>query len=69
MRIKFIYTDLPFWRAEVSRIALHLGNIEFDDVRISREEFQRAREFGRLDDGTIVPFRQIPCLNIDGKSI
>ncbi len=69
MKIRFIYTDLPFWRAEVGRIALHIGNIEFEDVRIDREEFSRVREFGCLDDGTLIPFRQLPCLNIDGKSI
>ena len=25
--IKIYYFDFPFWRAEVSRLALHLGNV------------------------------------------
>jgi len=50
-------------------MALHIGDVKFDDTRISREEFLRAKDIGKLDDGTIIPFRQIPCLNIDGQSI
>ena len=69
MKIKFIYLNIPFWRAEIGRIALYMGNIDFEDVRISRDEFLRSRKTGELDDGTVIPFRQIPCLNIDGKSI
>ena len=69
MKIKLIYLDIPFWRAEIGRIALYLGNIDFEDIRISRDEFLRSRKTGKLDDGTVIPFRQIPCLNVDGKSI
>ena len=68
MKIKFIYLDTPFWRAEVGRLALFIGGIEFQDVRITRDEFLRSRKTGKLDDGTIIPFRQIPCLNVDGTS-
>jgi prostaglandin-H2 D-isomerase / glutathione transferase len=69
LKIKLIYLNIPFWRAEIGRIALYIGNIDFEDVRISRDEFLRSRKTGELDDGTVIPFRQIPCLNIDGKSI
>lgn len=69
MKIKFIYVNAPFWRAEIGRIALHIGNVGFEDMRISRDEFLRSKEIGKLDDGTIIPFRQIPCLNVDGQSI
>tara|TARA_Y100001936_G_scaffold246191_1_gene289631 strand:- start:434 stop:1105 length:672 start_codon:yes stop_codon:yes gene_type:complete len=69
LKIKFIYLDTPFWRAEVGRLALFIGGIEFQDVRITRDEFLRSRKTGKLDDGTIIPFRQIPCLNVDGTSI
>jgi glutathione S-transferase len=69
LNIRFIYLDTPFWRAEIGRIALHIGDVKFEDERISREEFIRAKDIGRLDDGTIIPFRQIPCLNVDGQSI
>ena len=69
MEIRFIYMDFPFWRAEIGRIALHIGGVDFEDLRISRDEFLRAKESGKLDDGTIVPHRQIPFLTVDGKSI
>jgi prostaglandin-H2 D-isomerase / glutathione transferase len=68
LKIKLIYLNIPFWRAEIGRIALYIGNIDFEDVRISRDEFLRSRKTGKLDDGTVIPFRQIPCLNVDGKS-
>ena len=60
---------MPFWRAEIGRIALYIGNIDFEDTRIGRDEFLRSRKTGKLDDGTIIPFRQIPCLIVDGQSI
>jgi len=69
MKIRFIYANTPFWRAEIGRIALHLGGVTFEDLRIDREEYSRVRDIGKLDDGTKIPFRQIPCLNIDGQSI
>ena len=43
MNLSLIYFNFPFWRAEVIRIALHIGNIEFNDLRISREEFVRVK--------------------------
>ncbi len=69
MNIKFIYINVPFWRAEIGRISLFLGNIEYEDLRINREEFMEVREKGKLYDGTIIPFRQLPCIIVDGKSI
>lgn len=69
LKIKYIYIDAPFWRAEIGRIALHIGNVDFEDLRISRDEFLRSKDAGKLDDGTVIPFRQIPCLNVDGQSI
>ncbi len=69
MKIRFIYVDAPFWRAEIGRIALHMGAIDFEDTRIPRDEFLRSKDTGKLDDGTLIPFRQIPCLNVDGQSI
>ena len=59
MNLSLIYFDFPFWRAEVSRIALHIGNIEFNDLRISREEFIRVKVSGKLDNGIIIPFHQL----------
>ena len=53
MQLKFIYTNMPFWRAEVGRITLFIGDVEFEDLRIDREEFLRAKESGKLDDGKL----------------
>ena len=69
MKLKFIYVDTPFWRAEGGRIALFMGDIKFDDVRIKREDFSTAKETGTLSDGTVLPFHQIPCLVVDDVSI
>ena len=39
MKLTLIYSDIPFWRAEVIRLPLYIGNITFEDRRVSREEF------------------------------
>ena len=31
--------------------------------------FNRARSTGQLDDGTVIPFHQLPCLIVDNESI
>ena len=69
MDITLIYFDFPFWRAEVSRIALFMGGIEFNDRRIDSEEFQRVKSNGCLDDGTLIPFGQLPVLIVNGVSV
>jgi len=60
--IKHFYGDMPFWRAEVSRLALHLGNIPFEDVRPKTAE-EKAEVKARA------PFGQVPYLEVDGKLI
>ena len=69
MKLKIIYFDFPFWRAEVARIPLFLADIKFEDYRIKREEFPFIKENGKMSDGTIIPFTQLPVLVIDGLSI
>ena len=63
MKLRLIYPDLPFWRAETSRLALFIGGIEFEDVRPSREEILKMKT-----DGTF-PFGQFPVLQVDGNTI
>ena len=29
MKLKLIYPDIPFWRAEMSRLALFIGGLDF----------------------------------------
>jgi len=67
--IKIIYFDLPFWRAEISRLPLFIANVKFDDVRPSNDDWDYAKENGKMKDGTIIPFRELPVLNINGESI
>ena len=69
MNLSLIYFDFPFWRAEVRRIALHIGNIEFNDLRISRDEFIRVKISGKFDNDIIIPFHQLPCLIIEGEAL
>ncbi|MHC8603586.1 glutathione S-transferase family protein [Arenicellales bacterium IMCC58067] len=69
MKLTFIYFDFPFWRAEVGRIALFMGGIEFENRLVDGDEFNRVQQTGHLDDGTSIPFHQLPCLIIDGVPI
>merc|ERR1712110_805561 len=55
------YFDFPFWRAEVCRLSLHLGKVEFEDKKI--KDFKEFKESG------IAPFGQAPILEVDGKVI
>jgi prostaglandin-H2 D-isomerase / glutathione transferase len=62
-KLRFIYFDFPFWRAEASRIALHMGGIAFEDVRPGREEFRAMKASGEL------PYGQLPVLDVGGVRI
>ena len=69
MDLKIIYFDMPFWRAEISRLSLFISGIEFEDVRITSDDNSYLKEHGKLKDGTSIPFRQLPVLIINGQSI
>ena len=69
LKLTFIYLNFPFWRAEVSRIALFLSGIEFENRVVLSDEFQRVKADGKLDDGTVIPHHQLPCLIVDGHPI
>ena len=69
MKIKLIYFDMPFWRAEVARLPLFMSNIDFEDFRITSDDNKFLKENGKLKDGTIIPFRQLPVLVLEGQSI
>jgi len=67
--LKIIYFDLPFWRAEISRLPLFIADIKFDDVRPSNDDWDYAKENGKMKDGIIIPFCELPVLHINGESI
>jgi len=69
VNLKIVYFDFPFWRAEVARISLFKGDIKFDDIRVNGEDFKYIKEHGKMKDGTLVPFRQLPILVVEGETI
>ena len=69
MGLKIIYVNTPFWRAEVSRISLFYGSIDYEDIRISREDFLSAKMNGFTKSGHYLPLRQIPVLIINNYSL
>ena len=69
MEIKLYYFKIPFWRAEVTRLALFIGNIPFKDYRVEGKEIDNLKETGLLPNNQIAPFKQLPVLDVDGKII
>ena len=43
MSLKIIYVNTIFWRAEVSRISLFYGSIDYEDIRIFGEDFYQQK--------------------------
>ena len=58
---KLTYFDFDGGRGEPIRITFHAAGIEFDDHRISFEEFMQARD--------AMPFRCAPVLDLDGVAV
>lgn len=58
---KLTYFDFDGGRAEPIRIAFHAAGIEFEDHRISFQEFGEIRK--------TTPFSAVPVLEIDGATI
>jgi glutathione S-transferase len=56
---RLVYFDIAASRGEECRIALHLAGIDFDDVRIKREEWPAMKP--------TTPFGGLPVLEIPGK--
>ena len=69
MKLTLYYFKIPFWRAEVTRLALFINNIDFVDHRISEEEYEVFKNKGELPNGKIAPFRQLPVLEVENKII
>ena len=60
-KYKLTYFDFDGGRAEPIRIAFHAGGIEFEDHRISFQEFGEMRQ--------TTPFNAVPVLEMDGAAI
>lgn len=60
-KYKLTYFDFDGGRAEPIRIAFHAAGIEFEDHRISFQEFGEMRQS--------TPFNAVPVLEIDGAEV
>ena len=67
MEITLYYFKIPFWRAEVARLALFIGDIPFKDYRFESQDTDALKKNGKLPNGLIAPFKQLPVLDVDGK--
>ena len=67
MKITLYYFKIPFWRAEVTRLSLYIGNIPFEDYRIQGDEYDKFKQTGELPNKKTAPFKQLPVLEVDGK--
>ncbi|MBM84910.1 MAG: glutathione S-transferase [Rhodospirillaceae bacterium] len=65
MKLKFVYFNFPFWRAELGKIALYFGHVKFETRIVETSEFAAIKRDGVLNDGTVIPFHQLPCLLVD----
>ncbi|GMF43171.1 unnamed protein product [Phytophthora fragariaefolia] len=59
-KLKLTYFPLP-GRAEPIRLAFYIGGIDFEDVRLSFDEFAIVKSG--------LPFNQLPILEIDGEVV
>jgi hypothetical protein len=57
--LKLYYFDFPFWRAEIVRLSLFLGDVPFEDIRDQKASDLKAA--GKLTFGAV------PVLEVDGK--
>ena len=57
---KLIYFDAPVSRGEECRLALHIAGVDFEDVRLKREEWLALKP--------TTPFGSVPVLEMPGKA-
>ncbi len=58
---KLTYFDAPVSRGEECRLALHLAGVDFEDVRLKREDWLALKPH--------TPFGGVPLLEIPGKPV
>ena len=67
MEITLYYFKIAFWRAEVTRLALYMSDIPFNNYVIEGRERDDFKKTGILPNNKIAPFKQLPVLDVDGK--
>ena len=58
---KLTYFDIDGGRAEPARLAMHIGDIKFEDYRFTFDRFKEVV--------STTPLKQVPTFAIDGKQI
>jgi glutathione S-transferase len=58
---RLTYFDAPVSRGEECRLALHLAKVDFEDVRLKREEWAALKPK--------TPYGTVPILELEGKPI
>jgi glutathione S-transferase len=56
---RLVYFDSPVSRGEECRLALHLAGVDFEDVRLSREEWLARKP--------TTPFGSVPVFEVPGR--
>ena len=60
-QFKLVYFDFNGGRGEPARLAMHIGDIKFEDFRFTFDQFPEVKK--------TTPLGQVPTLFIDGKQI
>jgi prostaglandin-H2 D-isomerase / glutathione transferase len=60
-KLKLTYFDFDGGRGEPVRLALHIGGVPFEDVRISPKDWPQFRDQ--------TPFHALPTLEVEGKIV
>lgn len=60
-QLKLTYFDIHGGRGEPARLAMHIGDIAFEDHRFAFPEFAEVRKS--------TPFGQVPTLTVDGVQV
>jgi len=60
-KLKLTYFDIHGGRGEPARLAMHIGGVDFEDNRISFQQFGDTR--------SSFPFNRVPMLDIDGIEV
>ena len=61
-KLKLYYFDIP-GKAEAIRLLCTYSNLSFEDIRLTRAQFEELRAKNKL------PFGQVPALEVDAKAI
>jgi glutathione S-transferase len=60
-KLKLTYFDIHGGRGEPARLAMHIGGVDFEDNRLSFQQFGDRR--------SSFPFNRVPALEIDGVEL